>query len=177
MDKRCPNIPALPSMSFLAHVLFQLAPAVTRQTIPTSLGKDSTSSSLHCGLRHLRSPACSCIDPGCSQRRSSRWQRKPAAPSLLTQQDSPANREYTRARGKIKYNLPQQSMKVNPNRHTSKGFLFAAFITCAEGTTASKQFALLNETKAREAFLGKIILKKHQQPIQTLQTLTLNKEM
>lgn len=100
-----------------------------------------------------------------------------AAPSMFTQPDFPANQEYVQARGKIKYNLSQQSMKVNPNRHTSKGFLFATFITCAEGTIASKQFALLNETKTREAFLGKIILKNHQQPIQTFQTLILNKEM
>lgn len=76
---------------------------------------------------------------------------------------------------KIKHNLPQQSIKVKPNRHTSKGFIFATFITCAEGTIARKQFALFNET--REAFLGMIVLKNHQQPLQTLQTQILNKEM
>jgi len=50
-------------------------------------------------------------------------------------------------------------------------------MTRAEGTTASKQFASLNETRTREAFLGKITWKDYQQPIQTLQTPTLNKEM
>lgn len=89
----------------------------------------------------------------------------------------PTNQEHVQTQGKIKYNLPQEKMKGNPNRNTSKGFLFATFIPCAEGTIVSKRFALLNETGTREAFLGKIILKNHQKPIPALQTPVLNKEM
>lgn len=65
---------------------------------------------------------------------------KPAAPSTFIQQDPPANQEHAQTGGKIKYNLPREKMKVNPNRHTSKGFLFATFIPCAEGTIVSKRF-------------------------------------
>lgn len=98
-------------------------------------------------------------------------------PTTFTQQDFPASQEHVQTGGKIKYNLPQEKMKVNPNRHTSKGFLLATFIPCTEGTIVSKLFALLNETGTRKAFLGKIILKNHQKPIPALQTPILNKEM
>lgn len=139
-----------------------------QQTIPVTLGKDAT----FFISRDLGSPACSAVSPRRSQRWSSHRQHKPAAPSKAFL----PTRNMSKLEVKIKYNLLQQNMKVNPNRHPSEGFLFAAFITCAEGTIASKQFALLNETKTREALLGKIILKNHQQPIQTLQTPILNKE-
>lgn len=100
-----------------------------------------------------------------------------AAPTAFIQQDFPANQEHVQTHSKIKHNLPQENTKVNPNRHTHKGFLFATFIPCAEGTILSKRFALLNKTGTREAFLGKIILKNHQKLIPALQTPLLNKEM
>lgn len=53
-------------------------------------------------------PACGCANP-----------RLPPVPSLFTQQHVPVNQEYAQSRGKIKYNLPQCSMKVNPNRQAS----------------------------------------------------------
>lgn len=115
--------------------------------------------------------------PSLQLHRPSALTSESAAPSTFIQQGSPANQEHVQTGGKIKYNLPREEMKVNPNRHTSKGFLFATFIPCAEGTIVSKRFALLNETGTREAFLGKIILKNHQKPIPALQTSILNKEM
>lgn len=134
---------------------------------------------------HPHLPGYECKFPFTSERAEGNSQARPAAaptlstraPSTFTQQDFPANQEHVQTGGKIKYNLLQEKMKVNPNRHTSKRFLFATFILCAEGTIVSKRFALLNETGTREAFLGKIILKNHQKPIPALQTSVLNKEM
>lgn len=129
---------------------------------------------------HPHLPRYECKFPFTSERAEGNSQaQSAAAPTLSTfiQQDFPANQEHVQTGGKIKYNLPQEKMKVNPNRHTSKGFLFATFIPCAEGTIVSKRFTLLNETGTREAFLGKIILKNHQKLIPAFQTPILNKEM
>lgn len=80
----------------------------------------------------------------------------------------------SKLRAKPKPTYPD-STQLNPNRHPSTRFFFVLFITHAEETIARKQFAVLHETKAREAFLGKIILRNHQQPIPALQTPILNK--
>lgn len=160
MDKKYLNISANSQGRAFLSVLFQSAPTGIQQTMPIFLAGNATSLSLY--FQTAAAPTLS---------------TSIRAPSTFIQQGFPANQEHAQTGGKIKYNLPQEKMKVNPNRHTSKGFLFATFVPCTEGTIVSKRFALLNETGTREAFLGKIILKNHQKPIPALQTPILNKEM